>query len=295
MAATVDSMQCFPGLCGVLSGSATGLEIDEIEEDVAAEQETIIEPGAGLKTANTGSIDTPDFVKLQMTLMEASKGVTDGTDAEYKRLMNSCVSFAIRIRLLGPDEEFFSKRPRADAPLVIVAWIMNACNSINLDGTTKLCSQERGTYGHAQKMRASMTYGFGKLKGLGNMPWHESDVGATMVGNPSISVEVSSFMCSLRRRKVQAGEVANSARAITSEILLKLYHHNRLPENWTVQPYQPGERKPAGGSLAFLCMLRFDEVLKIQVHDLRVANNQVVLYLPFRKTHQNGGLCSICI
>ncbi|KAG1723372.1 uncharacterized protein EDB91DRAFT_1162558 [Suillus paluster] len=298
MAATVDSMQCFPGLCGVLSGSATGLEIDEIEEDVAAEQETIIEPGAGLKTANTG--------------------VTDGTDAEYKRLMNSCVSFAIRIRLLGPDEEFFSKRPRADAPLVIVAWIMNACDSINLDGTTKLCSQERGTYGHAQKMRASMTYGFGKLKGLGNMPWHESDVGATMVGNPSISVEVSSFMCSLRRRKVQAGEVANSARAITSEILLKLYHHNRLPENWTVQPYQPGERKPAGGSrtsdsldnwgggrvrrllhaaytVAFLCMLRFDEVLKIQVHDLRVANNQVVLYLPFRKTHQNGGLCSICI
>lgn len=87
MAATVDSMQCFPGLCGVLSGSATGLEIDEIEEDVAAEQETIIEPGAGLKTANTGSIDTPDFVKLQMTLMEASKGVTDGTDAEYKRWM----------------------------------------------------------------------------------------------------------------------------------------------------------------------------------------------------------------
>jgi hypothetical protein len=52
-------------------------------------------------------------------------------------------------------------------------------------------------------MRASMTFAFGRLNSLGNMPWHESDAGGgTMFGNPSISVEVSSFMCSLRRRKV---------------------------------------------------------------------------------------------
>jgi len=48
-----------------------------------------------------------------------------------------------------------------------------------------------------------MTYAFGRLNGLGGMPWHESDAGGgIMVGNPSISVEVSSFMCSLCRRKV---------------------------------------------------------------------------------------------
>ncbi|KAG2130842.1 uncharacterized protein EDB93DRAFT_68431 [Suillus bovinus] len=98
---------------------------------------------------------------------------------------------------------------------------MNACDSLNLDGSPKPSTKDRGTYGHAQKMRASMTYAFGKLHGLGNMHWHESDAGdGTMVGNPSISVEVSSFMCSLRRRKIQASEVANSARAITSEICL---------------------------------------------------------------------------
>src|ERR1700709_1584552 len=78
-----------------------------------------------------------------------------------------------------------------------------SCGSLNVDGTKKPFNQERGTYGHAQKMRASMTYAFGKLNGLGNMPWHESDAGGgIMFGNPSISVEVSSFMCSLRRRKV---------------------------------------------------------------------------------------------
>lgn len=52
-------------------------------------------------------------------------------------------------------------------------------------------------------MQVSITYAFGKLHGLGNMHWHESDAGdGTMVGNPSISVEVSSFMCSLQRHKV---------------------------------------------------------------------------------------------
>ncbi|KAG1745636.1 DNA breaking-rejoining enzyme [Suillus lakei] len=171
------------------------------------------------------------------------------------------------------------------------------CDSIKLDGTTKPSNQERGTYGHAQKMRVSMTYAFGRLCGLVNMLWHESDIRrGIMVGNPSISVEVSSYMCSLRRCKVQAGEVANSAWAITSEILLKLYHHNHHPENWTVHPYHPGGQTQLGGLsqwVAFLCMLQFNEVLKIQVHNLSVHKDEpdkVVLHLPFRKTHQNGDI-----
>lgn len=50
-----------------------------------------------------------------------------------------------------------------------------------------------------------MTYAFGRLHGLGDMPWHESEVPGSraMLGNPSVSVQVSSYMCSLRRRKVR--------------------------------------------------------------------------------------------
>ncbi|KAG1870891.1 DNA breaking-rejoining enzyme [Suillus subluteus] len=217
-----------------------------------------------LLSMSAKSIDAPDFTRLQSMLMGASKGVTEGTSAEYKR-----------------------------------------CDSLNIDGTTKPSTQDRGTYSHAQKMHALMTYAFGRLNGLGNMPWHESDAGGgLMVGNPSISVEVSSYMCSLCRWKVQAGEVANSARAITSDILLKLYHHNHLAHNWTIRKYQPGERGQSGLDLwgggrvrrllqaaymvSFLCMLHFDEVLKIQVHNLRAHEDRMVLHLPFRKTHQNG-------
>jgi len=77
------------------------------------------------------------------------------------------------------------------------------CDSVNIDGTQKPATKERGSYGHAQKMRAAATYAFGRLQGLGTMPWHESELHmGQMLGNPSVSVEVSGYMCSLRRRKV---------------------------------------------------------------------------------------------
>ncbi|KAI6137807.1 DNA breaking-rejoining enzyme [Pisolithus tinctorius] len=197
------------------------------------------------------------------------------------------------------------------------------CDSIMLKGTSKPPSEERGTYGHVQKMRAAMTYAFGRLHGLGDMPWHQSEVpgNSTMLGNPSMSVQVSSYMCALQRRKVQAGEVAISARAISSEILSQLYHFNHLPDNWTIRPYQPGTRRPrdpnhcgqddrladwggararcllqAAYTIAFICLLRFDEVLKIQVHDINFmydatgTTTGMSITLPFRKTHQTGDI-----
>jgi hypothetical protein len=75
------------------------------------------------------------------------------------------------------------------------------CDSVNLDGSEKDVNQERSTYAHAQKMRAAMTYVFGHIHGLGTLPWHKDSAGK-MVGNPSVSVAVSSYMVSLRRRKV---------------------------------------------------------------------------------------------
>ena len=70
-------------------------------------------------------------------------------------------------------------------------------------------------------MRAAMTYAFGRLHGLRTLPWHQSEVTGAMVGNPSVSDTVSSYMVSLRRRKVQAGETQTSAWAIT-EVLFQV-------------------------------------------------------------------------
>ena len=44
--------------------------------------------------------------------------------------------------------------------------------------------------------------------------------------------------------------------------------------------------------LSFLCLLRFDEVLKIQLHHIKIENAEtceISLHLVFRKTKQEGG------
>ncbi|KAK7034796.1 hypothetical protein R3P38DRAFT_3312137 [Favolaschia claudopus] len=128
-----------------------------------------------------------------------------------------------------------------------------------------------------------------------------------MVGNPSVSETIATYMTSLRCRKVRAGETATSARAITEEMLLELYKFSNKPEIAQIKEYAPRSRKADkeshewGGArarrllalayiLAFLCLLRFDEVLKIQVHDIEwVSDTCIKLTLPFRKTSQFGG------
>jgi hypothetical protein len=82
----IDPKQHFAGLQSVLPFTAD-LEMDaNIEEDVAAEQETLIGPEQSASTMTVNrSMDASEFAKLQTTLMGASKGITEGTDAEYKR------------------------------------------------------------------------------------------------------------------------------------------------------------------------------------------------------------------
>ena len=65
-------------------------------------------------------------------------------------------------------------------------------------------------------MRAAATYGFGRLHGCGNVPWRKSELTGSWVGNPSVFEAVSTYMLSLRRRKVRAGETPTSARALTA-------------------------------------------------------------------------------
>lgn len=61
----------------------------------------------------------------------------------------------------------------------------------------------RASYTHAQKMRASMTYIFGRKCRLGRVPWQASgSQTGTPIGNPSVSDDVATYMVSLRRRKV---------------------------------------------------------------------------------------------
>ncbi|KAJ7255530.1 DNA breaking-rejoining enzyme, partial [Mycena haematopus] len=173
------------------------------------------------------------------------------------------------------------------------------CDIIDLAGRPIPKDKVVPTYAHAQKMRAAMTYAFGHVHRLGSTPWQDSPVPS---GNPSVSNIVSSYMISLRRRKVQAGETSVSSRAITQEILLKMYNFNTSDGRSSV-PIKNSWCGPrtrlmiqAACVVAFACLLRFDEVLRIQMSDLEFLfddHNEgtiIKLMLRSRKTAQFGGI-----
>ncbi|KAK6988483.1 hypothetical protein R3P38DRAFT_2804533 [Favolaschia claudopus] len=48
------------------------------------------------------------------------------------------------------------------------------CDDVGLDGKPRDPNTTADSYNHAQKMRAACTYGYGRLHGLGSVPWQKS-------------------------------------------------------------------------------------------------------------------------
>ncbi|KAF7311930.1 hypothetical protein MIND_00204400 [Mycena indigotica] len=193
-------------------------EASDEEEETDSEEDN----ADGARTTTTSAVNNIDLNGMKKVIAQASKGVIEATDASYRRLITQCEKFMHDKGFIPKDNFFFSPTPVADSAAFIVAWIMSECDNINLDGTAKSSNQVSSSYSHAQKMRAAATYGFGRIADLGSRPWEQIDsfdASGTRtwcwVGNPSVSEAVSRYMITLRKKKVRAGEVATSARAIT--------------------------------------------------------------------------------
>ncbi|KAG1745320.1 hypothetical protein EDB19DRAFT_1849392 [Suillus lakei] len=201
----------------------------------------------------------------------------------------------------------------ADYPKWIALWIMDKCDENDIcTGKPKLLTVPRATYNNAQKMRAAISHKFGRDYGLGTQPWMENPAyPGRFIGNPSLSVAVSQYMISLRRRKVHAGETVTSARAMDEPTLKALWVFNcaaERNEHMRISRKRKAEHPEDWGGflirmmlyllylVSFLCLLRFDEALRITWSDVtfqggfRSTDFRVRLMLPFRKTHQQGGI-----
>ncbi|KAJ7825671.1 hypothetical protein B0H14DRAFT_2820105, partial [Mycena olivaceomarginata] len=124
----------------------------------------------------------------------------------------------------------------------------------------------RATYSKAQKMRFLVSF----------------------YGNPSISTAVSQYMISLRRNKVRGGEVVTSARAMDEPTMKKL---------WTYNTGFPVESSTSYGSTSKSVSKNIQKIgpaLRITwqdvTFDMETGVLRIRLDLPFRKTHQNGGI-----
>ena len=91
-------------------------------------------------------------------------------------------------------------RAVTDTPWYIISWVFLACD---MPKATSAYSQKcRGlTHSHTLKMRASVSYGFAHELKRGSEPWCQLSDGS-FTGNPSLSREVTHYLCSLRRQKV---------------------------------------------------------------------------------------------
>ncbi|KAI0735528.1 hypothetical protein C8Q76DRAFT_765954 [Earliella scabrosa] len=163
-------------------------------------------------------------------------------------------------------------------------------------------------------MRAAISHKFGRDFKLGTQNWLENPlIPGKYHGNPSLSVVVSQYMVSLRRRKTRAGEVIRSARAMDSATMKKLWEVNSsYPQEEELQSRKRKNRDGDGGTtvrrwagykirqmlqtlyiVSMLCLLRYDEALRIMWHQVHLEKDDkcvpiVRLELPFRKTDQTG-------
>ena len=129
----------------------------EVVDDYEAEQETIdlqnsggdLDGGEENADDSNSEDDEGDEASaglsgLEDVLKNASKGITEGTEGEYRRSeydciflagylwltlptsqMAKCSQFLIANKLIPSNEPFFSTTPCANAPLLITAWIMD--------------------------------------------------------------------------------------------------------------------------------------------------------------------------
>ncbi|KIY67164.1 hypothetical protein CYLTODRAFT_353777 [Cylindrobasidium torrendii FP15055 ss-10] len=209
-------------------------------------------------------------------------------------------------------------------PAICVAWIIDKCtllsflppsrahrilrcDYVQLDGTPRPNSSTPATWATAQKMRAALTFVFGKICGLGTTPWHESELKrGVWLGNPSASPVLSSFMTGLSREKASInmrGEAPTSSRAITADDLQRLHLLNTDPSLKTMPASDP--RMRLGGwmvrimlmalyTICFFCLLRGDEALGLQMQNIdfkkgRDGRQTLWIWLTHRKTNQHGG------
>ncbi|KAL1726304.1 hypothetical protein EV714DRAFT_276702 [Schizophyllum commune] len=280
----------FPGLCRALDLEEDG-PITEIYicDDLAAEEETIAaaESVGGIrgKVSNTFK-----------AIHRAAQSITGKTLKEYERIAREYVQWlqtSDRVPAYITAASDWAENPHEDTPLYIVLFIGERCDSICFDtNTEKPPSVLRLSFATAQKLRAGITHFYGIEHNLGNLVWYKDACSNAWVGNPSISPLVSRYMTGLSHRKAQAGEAPTSARAITPEVMKRLYLQNRRDYamlSSDKQEYLTSRLLQAVYTIAFICLLRIDEVLRIQMQDLTWhLDGSIELRLPFRKTKQNG-------
>jgi integrase len=150
--------------------------------------------------------------------------------------------------------------------------------------------------------RAALSYHYTMSGFTGS--WFSNPQTREYHGNPSGAAYVGRYMRSLRRRKTKSGEAPTSAKALTPDDMRALYNFCQGKGNYGARQWVCiyAKQRSFNGTdsilsqlmyvLAYLCLLRADEALRIDMRHIEYPFGQgqkMTLTLDFRKTHQEGG------
>ncbi|KAJ7199400.1 hypothetical protein GGX14DRAFT_373104, partial [Mycena pura] len=173
-----------------------------------------------------------------------------------RRIIRHFITFHLR-----RNKDWDPKRVDEQTPLDITTFITQKC------GPTAQ-GFEGKKHSTAVSTRAALTMWYKTLRpNESQIEWRLDSVTNTWRGLPTRSRHVSQFMIGLEKTKAKAGEVSQSARALSLDDIHRLHDHCLNPSLTTTQR-RAGVIRYVAYLLAWLMMLRIDEVVNLKFENI---------------------------
>ncbi|KAI9141493.1 hypothetical protein BKA69DRAFT_394607 [Paraphysoderma sedebokerense] len=139
----------------------------------------------------------------------------------------------------------------------------------------------------AGRIRSGLSWYWGNQWSVSHMPYNAK----TLEGNPALSHRVSRYILTLTRQKALQGESPESVRALRPQDMKELCDACYRMAGYDRRLQCLGAMLYTIFLLAYLCLLRIEEVLQIEMRYLELCPKTltITLTLDYRKTKQEGG------
>ncbi|KAI3648967.1 hypothetical protein MP228_004987 [Amoeboaphelidium protococcarum] len=249
---------------------------------------------AALSDVSDGSLDEErqEFIDNDPLSQQAQRVMQNATSVSH---LKSCRRYWSRYVVFhkerNPDFDKFELN--ALTPLRIVQYLFYLCGdqgTVSTEYGGMLLECQGRSYSTAENVRAALSHAFSKRYNCLQEPYRRNADGS-WTGNPCLSRDVSNLMKGLKKIAVRKGVIPESVRSITQTDLRNLFERSHSVLRTT------GDRVRFSRNyliyvLSFLCLLRLDEAVRIQMQDIEWMPRQkdgFVLRLWWRKTMQTGG------
>ncbi|GJE98264.1 hypothetical protein PsYK624_144900 [Phanerochaete sordida] len=209
----------------------------------------------------------------------ARNSITQGTQTQHQRDVKQYIVYHLK-----RDPKWNAKAVSKDTPHHIRMFIQYKCGPV--DQGYKGCR-----YATAVSIRAALTYWYRHVQKIHDTSeWRVDDDGRCH-GLPTRSQAVARYMLGLQKAKAKAGEISQPMKAMTASTLSKIYDAIVASERLTNAQRRQGIVRYNAYLIAFLMMLRVDEVMSLHWRDIGHVPGEdewLEITLPPRKASQTG-------